>query len=1330
MALTAFVAIAVGLKAQASVFVKTNNADVLNLATSWTNNAVPGVSDVAQWDNTVSDAGNTTGVLGAATEWYGINILDPVGPIVIANDGNALTLGAGGIDMSAATVGLTLSNDVVLAKSEQTWRVASGQTLSLAGAFTRSTGSGLNFDTTAGGSIVISGVTASSVLPYSEINGTDVGAVDAAQNVTDAASVITYTQNTDANPPNLGAVTYLDITNGSAAGNYGYRLTSSSTTPVIVRFNVHHQFRNDWTYDVNSRVNYISSPSSIYLVTTNVGVQDVIVTGSTHAFRWNNGTDLVLDQENTSGNFIVNGNCSERVHTASNILTKMGRGRVIFNAWPQNTGPTYVIGGELMMNGTTIASASASVTINDGATLSGTGRISDVATNLAGGTIWPGTNGLGTFTISNLVLNTGSNLKFYDAALSTANASALLNLPGQFEVDGPVNIRVVAGHAVVGQYPLIQWTNAIDSGAFANLTLAALPLRAQGYLSNNTANSSVDLVITNVNEPISWAVGDGNWEIAGAANWVDPTSATTDYEEANGVGDSVLFDDSASGTSPITVTLDANTIPAGVTVNAAKDYTITGTGSIGGVANLTKSGSGTLTLSTTNSFTGGIDINGGVVEFSTLGNLGSGAINFGGGTLQYNGNTDDISVRTVTLNSGDGTIDTAGQNVSFANAIGNGGAGGLIKAGSGTLTLNGANTFNGNTVVSDGTLALETNTYVSSSSAIIVDAGATFDTATSGVGLQLSTSANQILAGVGTISGNVTNPISTTISPATNGVYGTLSINGTLNINGGKLVMDISTTNHDQISVSGNLAINGGSVLVITNTEPLVNGSYKLISYGGSLVSGAGSSGNLIVSGFSQSGKSATLSDETPGEIDLIVADSASDNLTWSGAGTDWDLSGTLNWLNGATAWAYTNGDDVIFNDSASGNSTVQLQTSLQPTSVVVSNTAIATYTFADGTGTGGGKIAGSASLIKDGTGTLIVQTANTYTGPTTVKDGTLQIGNGSAGDIGKGNVTNNGALVFNQGSDSVHTVEGQVSGSGSLTQQGGATVILAEDNTYAGDTVINSGALQLGKGGTAGSVVTPVITNNATLILNRSGSYALTNGVQGTGNLIKIGSGTVVLNAGLAYQGDTIYSNGVIKLAANDQLPDANSSGSSGILVLDNGNSAGGLDLAGFNETINAVSATNDTISLNGMITNSGASTSTTNTLTILGTTPMTFNGMIADNSSGSKTAVLLMGTNSLFIGNGTTYSGGTVLGEGAYLVANGGASVIGNNGNITMSNGSTFFLQQRNGGVFPNNNIIIPDGATAILNSSALGNGYGGNISGGPNSTNLIAGPISFGV
>ena len=110
---------------------KANDADNLNLTTSWVGGVVPGTGATAQWDSTVT-AANTT-VLGADQTWMGIKIVNPAGLVTI-NAGNTLTLAAAGtdIDMSSATANLTLNCALALSAAS-VWDVASGQTLTLGG---------------------------------------------------------------------------------------------------------------------------------------------------------------------------------------------------------------------------------------------------------------------------------------------------------------------------------------------------------------------------------------------------------------------------------------------------------------------------------------------------------------------------------------------------------------------------------------------------------------------------------------------------------------------------------------------------------------------------------------------------------------------------------------------------------------------------------------------------------------------------------------------------------------------------------------------------------------------------------------------------------------------------------------------------------------------------------------------------------------------------------------------------------------------------------------------------------------------------------------------
>jgi hypothetical protein len=141
--------------AQAQTITNNDSGATLNLGTEWYGGTAPGAANVAVWNNL--DQVNTTEPLGANLSWAGIQILDPGTPITISA-GNTLTLGASGIDLSAATNGLTLACPLVLG-ANQTWNVTNGQTLTVSGALGVSTATSLiltgngtnNFSSTANG---------------------------------------------------------------------------------------------------------------------------------------------------------------------------------------------------------------------------------------------------------------------------------------------------------------------------------------------------------------------------------------------------------------------------------------------------------------------------------------------------------------------------------------------------------------------------------------------------------------------------------------------------------------------------------------------------------------------------------------------------------------------------------------------------------------------------------------------------------------------------------------------------------------------------------------------------------------------------------------------------------------------------------------------------------------------------------------------------------------------------------------------------------------------------------------------------------------------------
>ncbi len=105
------------------------------------------------------------------------------------------------------------------------------------------------------------------------------------------------------------------------------------------------------------------------------------------------------------------------------------------------------------------------------------------------------------------------------------------------------------------------------------------------------------------------------------------------------------------------------------------------------------------------------------------------------------------------------------------------------------------------------------------------------------------------------------------------------------------------------------------------------------------------------------------------------------------------------------------------------------------------------------------------------------------------------------------GNVVDNGALIFNR--SNALTYAGVVSGTGSLTQAGAGTLTLTGANTYTGGTTISAGTLQVGSGGTTGSLVGNIVDNGA-LIFNRSNPLTYAGAISGTGSLTKLGNSTL----------------------------------------------------------------------------------------------------------------------------------------------------------------------------------------------------------------------------
>ena len=410
--------------------------------------------------------------------------------------------------------------------------------------------------------------------------------------------------------------------------------------------------------------------------------------------------------------------------------------------------------------------------------------------------------------------------------------------------------------------------------------------------------------------------------------------------------------------------------------------TAIGAGAAGsGTANtFYKSGLGTLTLapaSGSNGWTNGTVVQQGVLKFASLGALGGGTIRVSSGTLQYgSGVTDDISSR-FTLTAGSyGSLDTNGNNVTFANPVVATGAGdgGLIKTGAGTLTLTASASYTLGTTVNGGTLALGSSASLASSSFVSVAAGATFDVRSVPGGFTVAPT--QSVAGLGTVAGAMTVGGGATVAPGTapGTSIGTLAIsqNVTMGSGGNYNWQMLSGTGTAGTSASWDLlAASGTLAIASTALDPFKINLWTLVS--------TSTAGDV----------SGSASNFNPAQ-----------NYTWKIASATGGISGFAankflvnTSANNGTA-GFANGlAGGTFSVAQAGNELDLVFTAAAPSAITI-NVASGTQTQ---TQAGYPTLSGTVPVLKTGLGTLVVNAANTLTGSTTVQQGTLQLANAAA---------------------------------------------------------------------------------------------------------------------------------------------------------------------------------------------------------------------------------------------------------------------------------------------------------------------------------------------
>jgi fibronectin-binding autotransporter adhesin len=357
-------------------------------------------------------------------------------------------------------------------------------------------------------------------------------------------------------------------------------------------------------------------------------------------------------------------------------LTKLSAGTLTLSGVNTYSGPTVVSGGKLLTS--TDSSGNGDFSIANGAGFGVTSH----ALN-------------GQYTVVNGSFASTATTLDIDLGAFGNPTSAPLNIAGTLAVNGTVTVNVADSIPAAGQIPLVKYSAKTGSGSFV---LGTLPSGSVGFLSNNVANASIDLVITSAGAP-RWdgTVTGGVWDINTTANWFDlGTSLTSTYHD----GTPVLFNDAATGTTNVNLVTTVN--PASITItNAALTYTIAGAGKISGATGLTKLGTGaaSILISGGNNFTGPVTISGGSLLVTNLANGGSpsaiGASSANPTNLVIGNATFSYAGAPVVINRGykmtaNSVLDTRSNLTLSGTALAS--AGTLFKTGAGTMTYAGANT--------------------------------------------------------------------------------------------------------------------------------------------------------------------------------------------------------------------------------------------------------------------------------------------------------------------------------------------------------------------------------------------------------------------------------------------------------------------------------------------------------------------------------------------------------------------------------------------------------------------------------------------------------------
>ncbi|WP_234863225.1 fibronectin-binding autotransporter adhesin ShdA [Salmonella enterica] len=692
------------------------------------------------------------------------------------------------------------------------------------------------------------------------------------------------------------------------------------------------------------------------------GTLDNNVTGEGQIVK--SGSDeLIVTGDNTySGGTTISGGTLTADHADS-----LGTGAVansgVLQVGEGELENTLSGSGSLVKTGTGELTLSGDNTYSGGTTITGGTLTADHADSLGSGDIDnSGVLKVGEGDLENTLSGSGSLVK---------TGTGELTLSGGNDYSG--------GTTIIGGTLTADHADSLGTGAVANSGVLQV---GEGELEN-TLSGSGSLVKTGTGELT--LSGDNSY--SGGTTIIGGT-LTADHADSLGTG----------------AVANSGVLQVG---EGELENTLSGSGS------LVKTGTGELTLSGDNSYSGGTTIIGGTLTADHADSLGTGAVANSGvlqvgegeleNTLSGSGSLVKTGTGELTLSgdnsySGGTTIIGGTLTADHADSLGTGavansgvlqvgegelentlsGSGSLVKTGTGELTLSGDNSYSGDTTIADGTLiAANVNALgsgnIDNSGTLMLDANGAFELAN----ITTHTGATTALAAGSTLdAGQLTQEDGSTLS-----------------IDLGAATDDAVIT-ADSVTLGGTLNVTGiGSVTDSWTPEAY---TYTLID-----------SDSAITSDFDD----LTIAGMNREDVDFLTIDGKVDEAD----NTHYDLTASLSW--------YADRDNAT--TDAHGTFTLS-----DPDG---SFNVAATLTDVDDTLDPGSRWDGK-SLTKEGAGTLILSGDNDYSGGTTINEGTLVAASTTA--LGTGLVDNNATLVLD--------VDGEVSAVGGITTHSGATTQLA----------------------------------------------------------------------------------------------------------------------------------------------------------------------------------------------------------------------------------------------------------------------------------------------